>query len=107
MLRLRFRVQGEEHTVPLMGDRLRLGRGGDTDVGHPDAAVSRRHAELRRDGNGWTVVDLKSTNGLEVNRVPVKAAPIHPGDRLGIGIFELQVEGLELVTEPGAGGTAR
>ena len=30
-------------------------------VVHPD--VSRRHAELRRGGGGWFLVDLQSTNG--------------------------------------------
>ncbi|HEV7516426.1 MAG TPA: FHA domain-containing protein, partial [Thermoanaerobaculia bacterium] len=93
MLRLRFLVDGEARTFALSGSRVRLGRGSDNEVVLPDVSVSRHHAELRRSEEGWSVHDLMSTNGVEVNRVPVKAAPIEPGDQLGIGVFELVVEG--------------
>src|SRR5438045_3783571 len=37
-----------------------------------DASVSRRHAELAREGDGtWTLVDLGSSNGTRVNDQPV------------------------------------
>src|SRR6185295_1833998 len=54
--------------------------------------VSRYHAELLREAEGWAVHDLKSTNGVEVNRVPVEKAPLRPGDLLGIGSFEIRLE---------------
>ncbi len=92
-LRLRFRADGEERVVPLAGARLTLGRGPDNDVVLADVSVSRHHAELRANGAGWTVHDLGSTNGIEVNRVPVASAPLSPGDRLAVGAFELEVEG--------------
>lgn len=95
MLRLRFVVDGEDRSVPLNGDKVRLGRGGDNDVVLSDVSVSRHHAELRRDTDGWSVFDLKSTNGVEVNRALVQRAPLQPGDRLGIGIFELVFEVVE------------
>jgi adenylate cyclase len=92
MLRLRFLVDGREHTFALSGSRVRLGRGSDNEIVLPDVSVSRNHAELRSGEEGWSVHDLMSTNGVEVNRVPVKAAPIEPGDQLGIGVFDLVVE---------------
>jgi adenylate cyclase len=95
MMRLRFLVDGEERKFALSGSRVRLGRGSDNEIVLPDVSVSRHHAELRRSAEGWSVHDLMSTNGVEVNRVPVKAAPLEPEDRLGIGIFELLVERLE------------
>lgn len=92
MLRLRYTVNGEERAVPLTGGRTRLGRGGDNDVVLSDVSVSRYHAEILRETDGWFVHDLKSTNGVEVNRVPVEQAPLRPGDLLTIGSFELRVE---------------
>jgi len=92
MLRLRFLLDGRERTFALSGSRIRLGRGTDNEIVLPDVSVSRNHAELRWGEEGWSVHDLMSTNGVEVNRVPVKAAPIEPGDQLGIGVFELAVE---------------
>lgn len=100
MLRLRLFVQGEERVVPLTGDRVRLGRAGDNDIVLPDISVSRNHAELRRGPDGWSVFDLKSTNGVELNKVGVQSAPLRAGDRLGVGIFELIVEGLRPAAPP-------
>ena len=98
MLLLRYVLEGEEHTHPLTGAtgaRVRLGRGGDNDVVLSDVSVSRYHAELVREADGWYVQDLKSTNGVEVNRVPVERAPLQPGDRLGIGVFDIGLEKTE------------
>jgi adenylate cyclase len=97
MLRLRFSVDGEEHTFPLTSGRVRIGRGGDNEIVLSDVSVSRNHAEIVRAPDGhWTVRDLRSTNGVEINRVPVESAPLHGGDRITIGSFEIVVE----VSEP-------
>ncbi|HYH47125.1 MAG TPA: FHA domain-containing protein, partial [Thermoanaerobaculia bacterium] len=110
MLRLRFVVQGEERVVPLGGSRLRLGRGTDNDVVLSDVSVSRNHAELRREADGWVLHDLHSTNGVELNRLAVQTAPVKAGDRIGIGIFDLTLEELpgprRLAPEPEAGDLA-
>jgi adenylate cyclase len=100
MLLLRYALEGEEHTFPLTATgataaRVRLGRGSDNDVVLPDVSVSRYHAELIREPDGWHVQDLKSTNGVEINRVPVERAPLLPGDRLGIGVFDILLEKTE------------
>ena len=95
MLRLRYVLEGEDHVFPLTASKVRLGRGSDNDVMLSDVSVSRYHAELSRENGSWFVQDLKSTNGVEVNRVPVQRAPILPGDRLGIGVFDLQLEDFE------------
>jgi adenylate cyclase len=92
MLRLRYTVNGEERAVSLAGGRIRLGRGSDNDVVLSDVSVSRYHAEILREPGGWSVHDLKSTNGVEVNRVPVERAPLGAGDLLTIGSFEVRLE---------------
>src|SRR6202158_677999 len=92
MLRLRFAIGDENRVFPLTGGRVRLGRGGDNDIVLADVSVSRNHAEIRRGPDGWHIHDLRSTNGVEINRVPVRSAPLHPGDRITVGVFELEVE---------------
>jgi adenylate cyclase len=103
MLRLRFAIGGENRLFPLAGGRVRLGRGGDNDIVLADVSVSRNHAEIRRGPDGWHIHDLKSTNGVEINRVPVRSAPLRPGDRITIGAFELEVES---VLPPASGSPA-
>jgi adenylate cyclase len=92
MLRLRYIANGEDRVVPLAGGRVRLGRGSDNEVILSDVSVSRYHAEILRESGGWIVHDLKSTNGVEVNQVPVEKAPLRPGDLLTIGSFEIRLE---------------
>ncbi|HVS02131.1 MAG TPA: FHA domain-containing protein, partial [Thermoanaerobaculia bacterium] len=93
MYTLRGLIDGRECLFPLERDEVRLGRGSDNDLVLPDFSVSRRHAALRREGGGWFLYDLKSTNGVQVNGLTVKKAPLRSNDRLKIGIFEFAVEG--------------
>jgi pSer/pThr/pTyr-binding forkhead associated (FHA) protein len=78
------------------GQRLRvdkrsvlLGRSRECDIQIEDANVSRRHAELRQEGTSFWIVDLDSTNGLEVNGKRVKRAKLDPGDSFTIGSTEV------------------
>ncbi len=93
MLRLRVAIEGAIQTFPLAGDEVKIGRGSDNEIVLSDFSVSRRHAAIRREGEQWFVHDLGSTNGVQLNRVAVKKAPLHPGDQVKVGIFELLVEG--------------
>jgi hypothetical protein len=66
-----------------------IGRLSSNDVVIPDSNVSRRHAELRRQGSHWVVVDAGSTNGTLVNGKIAKEHTLSDGDRLGFGKSEL------------------
>ena len=76
----------------LSGERLVIGRSRECDIVVDDANVSRRHAELRRDAEGWRVVDLGSTNGIKVNRRRVDQAVLEHGDRITLGLTDLDFE---------------
>jgi len=82
--------------VPLGSDRVVIGRSRECDIRIDDGNVSRRHAELSREaaaGAGWTVVDLGSTNGTEVNGRRIgRRTPLEDGDRIAIGGTELVFE---------------
>ena len=66
-----------------------LGRSKDCDVQVEDANVSRRHAELRREGSSWWLVDLDSTNGTELNGKRVQRVKLSDGDTITLGDTDL------------------
>jgi Protein of unknown function (DUF3662)/FHA domain len=76
----------------LNGSRAVIGRSRDCDVIVDDPNVSRRHAELRRDEEGWSVADLGSTNGVKVNGRRVDQARLRPGDHITLGVSDLTFE---------------
>ena len=67
-------------------DRVRLGRGGQRmaqrgsdqalEVSLPDGWMSKAHAELSRERDGWTIRDLGSKNGTLVDGEPVQVAEL-------------------------------
>src|SRR4051812_46279349 len=69
--------------------RVLLGRSRECDIQVEDANVSRRHAELRQEGSTYWIVDLDSTNGVEVNGERVKRARLSPGDSFTVGSTEI------------------
>ena len=83
---------GEGRRSVLSGERVLLGRSRECDVVVGDPNVSRRHAEIRREGGGWTVADLGSTNGIKVNGRRVDQAALEPGDRVTLGLTEFTFE---------------
>ena len=70
-------------------DVTTAGRHPDSDIFLDDVTVSRRHAEFRREGSGYTVHDVGSLNGTYVNRERIDAAPLSGGDEVQIGKFRL------------------
>jgi hypothetical protein len=72
-----------------------IGRSRECDIVLNDSNVSRRHAELRPLGDGWTVTDLGSTNGVRVNGREVRAnepQPLQAGDRIDVGTVDARFE---------------
>jgi Protein of unknown function (DUF3662)/FHA domain len=69
-----------------------LGRSRESDITLEDANVSRRHAEVRHENGAWWIVDLGSTNGVEVNGERVNRARLNHEDRLVLGQTELVFE---------------
>ena len=74
----------------LAGERLTVGRSRECEVVVDDPNVSRQHAELRKTIEGWMVVDLGSTNGVKVNGKRVKEEVLRPGDKITLGLVELE-----------------
>lgn len=82
-------VPGFSHDIVLDGERFVIGRLKTCEVGIDDVNASRRHAAIEREGSGWAVVDLGSTNGTLVNDQPVTRTRLLDGDVITIGVTEL------------------
>jgi pSer/pThr/pTyr-binding forkhead associated (FHA) protein len=77
-------------TVLIENDTTAIGRSPECDVFLDDITVSRKHAEIRREGDAFTVVDSGSLNGTYLNRDRVDAGALHSGDEIQIGRFKLE-----------------
>ena len=81
------RGAGAGSSYLLTGDIVVAGRAPDADLFLDDITVSRRHAELLRDGSSWTIRDADSLNGTYVNRHRVESTALQPGDEVQIGKY--------------------
>jgi hypothetical protein len=78
--------------VLLESEPLLIGRLPECAVVLSDPNVSRRHAELRRQGADVVVADLQSTNGTRVNGVPIRERALDDGDEITVGTTTLRFE---------------
>ncbi|HEX9840751.1 MAG TPA: FHA domain-containing protein [Anaerolineales bacterium] len=63
-----------------------IGRDSTVDVVVPSSAVSRRHARLMREGEGYMLEDLGSSNGTYLNGERlVEQRPLKSGDQIRLG----------------------
>ena len=69
-----------------------IGRSRRADIVLADPNISRQHAEVRREGDAYVVVDLDSTNGVFVNGRPTKRATLQEGDVIELGATRLRFE---------------
>jgi hypothetical protein len=76
-------VDGERHAIDKRV--MVLGRAQDCDIQLADPNVSRRHAEVRQEETSYWIVDLGSTNGMEVNGRRLRQAKLEDGDRVTLG----------------------
>ena len=89
---------GQAQDFALTSGAVTLGRSEVNDIVIPDPKASRVHARLDFGPDGYTVIDLDSGNGIQVNGRRVRRAALTVGDKLEVGTCTLRVE----VDEPGA-----
>lgn len=76
---------GEETYTLEGGGPWSVGRAEDNDIVVRDPNVSRRHARLERQENGFAVEDLGSTNGTLLDGAPIGRERIDDGDEITFG----------------------
>jgi len=72
-----------------IGERALIGRSPECDVFLDDVTVSRRHAELVREGNVFTIRDLGSLNGTFVNKRRIESSALEDDDEVQIGKYRM------------------
>jgi hypothetical protein len=78
-------VTADGRRVEIALDPITIGRHPDCDIVLSDPEISRQHAEVRREEDGFVLVDLGSYNGTKVNGTGVRAPwRLQDGDEIGI-----------------------
>jgi len=70
-------------------DVTTAGRHADSEIFLDDVTVSRRHAELDRTGETFTIRDLGSLNGTFVNRRRIESSVLEDDDEVQIGKYRM------------------
>ncbi|MCP3103192.1 FHA domain-containing protein [Myxococcus sp. K15C18031901] len=88
------RGPGAGQLVPVQQGPLVLGRSSSSDLRLQHPSISRRHAQLTRQGDDFFLKDLGSQNGTFINRVRVTAeVQVMPGDEISLGNAVLRLRG--------------
>jgi len=88
----RYRLRWAGGDLDIDRRAIVIGRSRECDLVLDDRNVSRRHAELVREGDGFVLRDLDSTNGSSVNGRRVRTAPVASGDTILVGSTSLTLE---------------
>jgi len=89
-----FRGDDVQSEVPLRGSVVRIGRDARNEIVLDDAAkaISRFHAEVRPEGGGYVISDLRSRNGIWVRGQRVERTTLELGIPVTVGSFEVVLE---------------
>ncbi|HEY5730782.1 MAG TPA: FHA domain-containing protein, partial [Anaerolineales bacterium] len=100
-------TDGKTENYPLVDEKTRIGRGKTgNELAIPDVfqSVSRQHLEIRREKEGYRLIDLGSRNGTLINGIYAKDVYLKDGDEIRIGqddegqqiriVFQMGSEGL-------------
>ena len=82
-------VPGMGEPIVLGSERTVIGRLQSCDVCLGDANASRQHAAIEREGSGWVLVDLGSTNGTLLNGEQVDRVRLRDGDVITVVVSRI------------------
>jgi pSer/pThr/pTyr-binding forkhead associated (FHA) protein len=77
--------------LPVDRDWMVIGRGRNADMVIAEPTISRAHAAIGYDGQGFFMQDLGSTNGTRVNGKREARITLVDGDELQLGRLRLRV----------------
>lgn len=83
--RLIIHNSGSSETVTLQPLPFTIGRHSDHHLSIGNLQVSRQHAAIHRDSNGYFIQDLGSSQGTFINGIRQQTARLSSGDRIELG----------------------
>ena len=83
--RLTWQIEGKEVALESFEPIVVLGRAKNCDVVVPLAGVSRNHALIERDEEGWVLIDADSTYGTFLNCERITRKRLSHGDTINLG----------------------
>jgi phosphoserine phosphatase RsbU/P len=95
---------GNQREMELARTPFTLGRQSDSDLVLLDSRISRRHARIVRDDQGYVLEDVGSRHGTFVNGVKIEAPHrLKSGDQISLGVTDAYalVFGVEEAVLPG------
>ena len=85
--------EGGTKTVDL-GDKVTIGRNPKNTIGIQDSKASNFHCEIVRDGPGYAIRDLNSTNGTRVDGKLVETLSLYHGSVIEVGKTRFLIKNL-------------
>jgi pSer/pThr/pTyr-binding forkhead associated (FHA) protein len=70
-------------------NKCSIGRSPESAIFLDDVTVSRAHAQISKNAQGFELLDLGSLNGTYVNNGSVKSVQLKTGDEIQVGKFHL------------------
>jgi adenylate cyclase len=83
---------GGGDNIPLIRNKLTIGRRESCDICLRFPNISGLHCELTYQDGYWLVRDLGSTNGVKVNGVRVKQKALRDGDKIAVASREFTIQ---------------
>jgi len=87
---LRHYANGAAIGAVELADSLTIGRAKDNTIALDDGTVSSRHAEVRKRGDIYVMVDCGSTNGIQFNGTKVREHIFTEHDIVTIGTHDFE-----------------
>src|SRR5436190_4743330 len=78
--------------IPLIKDRITIGRRESCDVCLRFPNISGQHVELMFEDDCWRIRDLGSTNGVKINGIRCQEKTLRPGDEISIANRKFTIE---------------
>jgi len=81
-------TSGNEREVVIARTPFTIGRQSDNDLVLLDSRISRRHAKILQDEQGYQITDAESRHGTFVNNERITSSPLKSGDHISLGVTD-------------------